>query len=117
MFITSAESMHRSYLLTIASGEALSAILNTANIAVGAILLPATWTAANLTVQGSIDGTNFFNVYDQFGGEVTITASASAIAQMGMADLWTIQYLRFRSGTAGTPVNQAGARILTVLCR
>ena len=117
MFVTSAESTHRAYQLTIANNAALSSVLDTANIAVGGVLLPATWTTANLTVQGSIDGTNFFNITDQYGAEVVITAAASTISLLSLGDMWAVQYLRFRSGTSVTPVNQGGARILTILCR
>jgi hypothetical protein len=76
------------------------------------VIMPAAWTAANLTFQGSVDGTTFFDMYDEAGAEISITAAASRyIGCDALAlELSGVEYLKVRSGTTGTPVNQAAAR-------
>ena len=46
------------------------------------ITMPAAWTAANLTFQASPDGSTFYNLYDDEGNEVTVTAAASRRSSM-----------------------------------
>lgn len=83
-----------------------------------AIEMPAAWDTANLTfsVASSLSGT-YKNVYDEFGSEATVTAAASRFIRLSPADWWGLRYLKIRSGTAGTPVTQTAARIITIHCR
>lgn len=83
-----------------------------------AIEMPSAWDAANITLAASktLSGT-YINVYDQFGTEVTITAAASRFIVLPPADWWSFRYIKLRSGTSGTPVNQTAARTLTIHCR
>ena len=76
------------------------------------IEMPAAWDAANLTFQTSGDGTNYFNVYDDSGTEVTVTASTSRRIRLEPSQWAGIQYIKIRSGTAGVAVNQTAARTL-----
>jgi hypothetical protein len=76
------------------------------------IEMPAAWDAANLTFQTSGDGVNYFNVYDEFGAEVTVTAAVSRRIRLDPVQWSGIQYVKVRSGTSGTPVNQTAARVL-----
>lgn len=78
------------------------------------IQMPAAWDAANLTFQGSADGTTYFNVYDKAGTEYTVTAAASRYIILNRDDMLGIRYLIIRSGTAGVPVNQTAARTLVL---
>lgn len=97
----------------IASGESLSAAIN--DIDGGAlvgIVMPAAWTAANLTLQASHNDTDFANVYDDAGNEVTITAAAGRYIRLTPADYFGANALKVRSGTSGTPVNQGAARTI-----
>jgi len=103
---------------TIANGASLSGIVNTNRLNAIGIIMPAAWTAAALTFQGSIDGDNFFNLYDQAGNEVTVPAAASNfIVGLDVLAFGSFNYLRIRSGTSGVPVNQGAARVLTVVAR
>jgi hypothetical protein len=79
--------------------------------------MPATWTAANLTLQASVDNSTWDNVFDSLGTEVTITAAASRFILLNPADFVSVRYLKVRSGTSGTPVNQGGARTITLIVR
>lgn len=79
-----------------------------------AVLMPGTWTAAALTFQVSLDGETYTNMwYD--GAEYEVTAAASQYIVLDAKDFVGIRYLRVRSGTSGTPVNQGGARTVTVV--
>jgi len=80
-----------------------------------ALVLPATWTAADITVQASVDGTNYADVYQDDDTEYTIKAAASRHVVLEAADFLGVRKLKLRSGTAGTPVNQAAARVITLL--
>lgn len=99
----------------IASGQALSAAIVIDGKA-SALQIPAAWTAAAITFQGSIDGTTFGDIYD--GATERTFASAQVVAgrmlALNMADWLGFKAIRIRSGTAASPVNQAAARTLTV---
>ena len=103
--------------VTIASGESLSTALSVGACTPAAIVMPAVWTAASITVQMSVDSVNFYDLYDEYGTEVTVTAAAARVIRLSAGDWWIVRYLRLRSGTTGTPVNQAAARTLKVVCR
>ncbi|MGY4295388.1 hypothetical protein ACVWXN_003483 [Bradyrhizobium sp. i1.4.4] len=103
--------------ITILSGQSLSsASVHLHQQRMFAILMPAAWTAAALTFQASIDGTNFFNVYDDAGNEVTVQAAASRFVVLASPLLYLgIQRLMIRSGTNGTPVAQGADRVLQLI--
>lgn len=108
--------------VTIASGTSLSGALNLGPMVTGivAIEMPAAWTAANLTFQVSTDGTTYVNLYNDGGTEATITAAASQTLSMRQdmtAILSKFRWLKIRSGTSGTPVNQGADRSLAVYAR
>lgn len=78
-----------------------------------AIQMPSTWVTANLTLQGSLDGVNFANVYDKSGNEVVLTAAASRLIQLNSSEfVHGYVKLKIRSGTAASPVNQTADRSL-----
>jgi len=108
----------KSLTLTIAEGASLSGAIDcTRGRYPGRIVMPAAWTAAALTFQVSDDGTTYRNLYDEYGTEVTVQAAASRDIRLEPANWFTARYLKIRSGTSGTPVNQAAARTLTVITR
>ena len=79
------------------------------------LVLPSSWTTADLTLQASADGTNFANVYDAAGTEVTIKAAASRYVTLDPASFAGMTAIKLRSGTSGSPVNQGGERSITVV--
>ncbi len=104
--------------VTIASGGSLSgAVALPPGEYPAAIMMPATWTTANLTFQGSVDGTTFYDMYESDGTELTVTADASQYIVLSPDSFWGVHFLKVRSGTTGTPVNQAAARSVTVVTR
>jgi len=104
--------------VTIANGASLSDALNCGGLRLFAILLPASWTTANITLQVRNDGgTTWKNLHDSFGSEYTIIAAADRLITLNAADLAAFQHIRLRSGTATTAVNQGADRIITCLMR
>lgn len=100
---------------TIANGESLSAAVDLDGSTIVGIIMPAVWTAANLTLQMSADDTTFNNVYDELGAEKTITAAASRYIPLNPSDFLGADSFKLRSGTSGTPVNQGAARSIVVV--
>lgn len=103
--------------VTIANGASLSGILELGGGILTGMILPAAWTAAGITFQGSVDGTNFYNLYDEFGAEITLTVDASRYIRLNPTDNYSIPYMKLRSGTSGSAVNQGADRILTLIIR
>ena len=102
---------------TIASSASLSGSADLGGTTLSGYIMPAAWTAADLTFQGSVDGANFSDIYDSFGNEVSHSVAASRFVALNPADFAGIRYLKIRSGTTGAPVNQAAERIVTLVTR
>lgn len=100
---------------TIANGASLSSAVDCTLGRPNRIVMPAAWTAAVLTVQTSYDGTNFNNLYDIYGAEYTIQAAASRSILLPIADVIGVRYMKLRSGTSASAVNQAAERALTIV--
>lgn len=82
------------------------------------IAMPESWTVANLTFQVSHnDGITFYDFYDDGGNEVTVTADESRFIAL-TPRIWAgVSHIKVRSGTSGTPVNQAATRSLILMGR
>jgi hypothetical protein len=100
--------------VVIANNASLSDAVDLGGRKLVAIVMPDTWTTASLTFQGSVDGTNFFNVYDG-AIERALTVAANYYSALAIGDWVGFRWIRIRSGTAGTAVNQGGARTLTLV--
>jgi hypothetical protein len=105
---------------TIANGTSLSPA-----IAIGAkgfcgIVMPAAWTAAPITFQVSSDGTTWNELFDMAGNPVMVASASAAAGQTAMVDRDLLRgavLFKLRSGTVGSPVNQAADRVLGILVR
>lgn len=103
--------------VAIASGASIAASgLDISDRALVGVILPATWTTADLTFQTSDDNVTFQNLYDENGTEYTLTGSTGA-RNIAILNGLVIghRYIKVRSGTSGSAVTQTGARSLTVL--
>ena len=106
----------------IASGASLSGAidLKAGRRTLVALQMPATWTAASLTFAVSHDGTTYVPLYWD-GGEYTIEAAGGAAASLGVSlepsafAGWP--FVKVRSGTAASAVNQAAARTIQAVTR
>lgn len=111
-------------VVTISSGGALSDAINLngrvnapAGLRIFGIMMPSSWTSADITFQVSIDGITYQDFYDSNGSEVTIAAEADAAYYIDPAVFATWVYVKIRSGISGTPVNQAADREITLVLR
>lgn len=111
---------------TIANGSSLSGEIDLNHIRsaaegaggdgvhLAAIQMPSAWTAANITFQGSVDGSIYYDLYDQYGTEVLVTAAASRVILLDLSMFAGINFVKLRSGTTGTAVNQAADRAIVL---
>jgi len=106
----------KSFATTIASGQSLSD-----QVAIGAlvpigIVLPGAWTAADLSFAVSHDdGITFSPLFDMAAEVTASAAAASRYIALDPAKFVGINHLKIRSGTSGSPVNQAADRALILI--
>lgn len=80
-------------------------------------IMPAAWTAANLTFVGAVDEDDTYHpIYDAAGNELVVTAAASRVI-VDIPELAVCRFLKVRSGTSGTPVNQQADRTIKLLVK
>ena len=79
------------------------------------ITIPAGWTTANLTFQVSNDNVTWYDMYDSFGSEYTVTAAASRAILLPVVDFVGFRYLKIRSGTSAAGVTQGSERTLYLI--
>lgn len=113
------DSRYQVFTTTILSGASLSSEINLAGLCVVAIIMPASWTAANLTFQAaSVSAGTFNDVYDEAGTELTVTATASdhiifpSDKALGLGPV-----IKVRSGTSAAAVNQGADRSIGLVLR
>lgn len=117
--LTALGSGRLSGTVTITNGTSLSGAIDLGSSSLSGILIPAAWTAAGLSfaVSTSLAGT-YVPLWNGFGSEYTIP-SASVVANqfitIPMVDFLGIQFIKVRSGTAASAVNQGADRILTLV--
>lgn len=100
---------------TILSGASLSGAFYVGAGRLVGIQMPAAWTTASLTFQTSQDGSTFSNLYDYAGNEVVVSADTSR--QIAVDNIDAGIWMKVRSGTAASAVNQGADRILTMTVR
>lgn len=100
----------------IANGASLSQAFAVGSGTLVAVVMPAAWTTAVLTFQGSCDGgVTFTDLYDASGNEITVTVAAAQKVLIDHMD--GNAYLKIRSGTGGSPVTQGAARTLVAIIK
>ena len=105
----------------IANGTSLAPAVDLGTGRIAAIQTPSAWTAAAITFQGSNDNVNFGDIWDAIAGtELTIASAAIATAAMrylilDFAKFAGVRYVKVRSGTGTTPVNQGAQRTLQLI--
>ena len=99
---------------TIASGAALTGAISLDRNTILGIGIPATWTAATLTFQASMDNVTFYDMRNAEGTELEVPVTAGDWIAFNPDDLRSPLYVKIRSGTSAVPVNQAADRVLDV---
>jgi len=100
---------------TIANGASLSGAIDMGPLRPAWLQMPASWTAAAITFQVSYDAVTFQDFYKDDGTEYSVTVAASHAVKLAIADFLGVRAIKLRSGTGGTPVNQAAARDIPVV--
>jgi hypothetical protein len=103
--------------VTISTGSSLSPGVDLDGLTLVAIVMPSTWDGTTITFQVSPNGTDWYNLHDAAGSEVALTVGPSRYIQLDWQRFLGIRYLRIRSGTAATPVNQTATRTLHLVTR
>lgn len=105
----------------ITSGESQSGVVDLEAYVLCGIHMPSAWTTADITFLAGYEnedgGTDYLPVYDADGNELTVDAAASRHIVIAPAAFAGARWIKLRSGTSGTPVNQAGTRTLHLLAR
>jgi len=103
--------------VNIAAGQSVGASAALAGRTPLRLIVGANWTAADITIQTSLDGVTWADLYDSTGAVYTIKAAASRAIILPVSDLIGINHLRLRSGTPGAAINQAAAATLTLVAQ
>lgn len=102
---------------TIASGASLSNAVDLGTGRLVGLIMPAAWTTASISFQGSADGSSYFDLYDD-ATERAIASSSLAPSRfiaLPIADWLMLRALKIRSGSAATPVSQSADRAITLV--
>lgn len=116
--ITAAELSAGSFDVTIGAGASLST-----SVAVGkactpiGLQMPAAWTAAVITFRAAVSSETPQSLYDTYDTQITATVAQSRYILLDPAQFLGVRVIQLRSGTAASPVNQAAARTIKVVCR
>lgn len=102
------------YPVVIPINTAITASINLEGRILVGVYMSAAWTPAGLSFQGSSDGATWYDVHTD-AAELTATAAAGIYVAFDPVNLWGITFLKVRSGTSGTSVNQAAARTLILM--
>ncbi len=102
---------------TIANGASLSNEIDFGGSSMQMMLMPTAWTVAVITFQvAEATGGTLRNAYDEFGNEVSVTIAASRAVPVPL-ELAGVRFVKIRSGTGGSAVNQGAECIITVILK
>jgi hypothetical protein len=105
---------------TIANGASVSGAIDLLNTALVGFIAPAAWTAAAMQIEVSPDNSAWATVVNDQYGSATGTYSAitaGAAYAVDAVGLLPYRYVRLRSGSAASPVNQGADRAFTLITR
>src|SRR2546423_1304416 len=107
---------------TIRSGQSVSDAQDVTGLDPVALQVLLPWTTANITFLAAekLDGT-YASVYGPTGTEAMATVGTQSrmilLTPSTIADLDGLRFLKLRSGTEASPVNQAGDRTINMIRR
>lgn len=113
-----------SYPLTIANNEAVSDAFNMTDFTLGTVIVPGTWTDANIgfKICNSSGGTFVIACDDtgvpiQISGVTTNASKAYAIPTKLFPNMWVKLWSKNTTAATTTDNNQGGARSLVVILK
>lgn len=98
----------------IASGSSLSGAIEIGNAVVAGIQMPSGWDAAALSFQGSMDGSTYYDMYDNTGAERSISVAASRVITFDPTMFLGVKFIKVRSGLTAAAVNQTADRSIVL---
>jgi len=109
--------MPASIPLIIPARASLSDILSLEVVtAVVGLIMPQSWTAANITVLGSPFGVNFYDLHDGMPvTELMFACRPGVMVNINPNRLRCCAAIRLRSGTHNAPIAQAAARTFGIV--
>lgn len=106
-----------SQTVTITSGNSITSAIDLGRERLAGIGIPAAWTAASIGFTVSHNGTTFYDLFDRNGNEYLLSVAADRCITLDIADLSAYRFIKVRSGTKASPVNQGDDRSLVLFKR
>lgn len=101
--------------VVIAQSASLSGAIELPSATLLGLIMPSAWSAADITYQGSNDGSTWYDLHSDTAGEVTSSVTAGKLVSVYPEDFIACRWLRLRSGTSAAAVAQAAARTITLI--
>jgi hypothetical protein len=105
----------QSTTVTVANGASLSGAASLKELKVLAFVTDAAWDTNAVTFQGSFDGTNFFNLWNDSAEYSIAAVPASTLVAINPVNFMGLHSVKVRSGTSAAAVNQVGATVVTLI--
>ena len=100
VFSASPGTLNPAVPVTIANGAQNSSILECKGYVLAAILIPAAFTSTTLTFLASINGTNFYEMYNTYSGTaLSYVVAAGRFVAINPADFQGVNYLKIVAGS------------------
>lgn len=112
-------ALRSTQVASIAAGANVSGTIDLMRTAFLGFVAPSGWTTAALNIEVSTDNTNWSSLYDAYGsvsGSLSTLVAGAAYAT-DMVSLLPFRYVRLRSGTSASPVNQTIQRDFKIITR
>jgi hypothetical protein len=103
--------------VTVADSASLSGAIDIGTYVVCGFIPDSGWNTAALTFQASFDGTTYYNLFNGASELAYAAIAASSWVAVDPAVFMGVRFLKVRSGTSGSAVNQTGASVVTVVTR
>lgn len=106
--------------IKIMNGQSVSQSLDVSGQCLTGVIMPSAWTTAALTVEVSADGATWVGVVynsDLIQCNSVAVPAVSTAYSFDLAGMLPYRFIRLRSGTTASAVNQDADRTLTVCLR
>jgi hypothetical protein len=80
------------------AGQAFSRVLPLAGLFVVGLIMPAAWTPAVVSVQCSLDGNYFYDLYERSGSLQRFSVVAGTVIPVNPQLFWMAQFIKIISG-------------------
>lgn len=106
------------------NNEAISGSVDLGGFSLIALEMPELWAGTQVTFQCKAERSqtsaesieDWDNVYDSAGNELTVTVAANRVVT-DIPELAPLRFIRIRSGTSTTPVNQSPSKQIRIICK